>query len=232
MLVECSRYFVNVRWVAPNGSSLLLILNHMAYPEEAELLGVSDPPRWIDQHFLRQDPFAFAGGAFSFHNAACTLADTLDVERNGIFCIGSGAVGLSINPSKIANGHLKQFDAESDLDIAVVSSRHFELAWRELLLATQPHLKEIPAAMEENLAWQKKRLFDGAILANKLLGSLSFGTQWLGAIDNVSGRIEDSLDRGVTAEFWIYRDYWSLRNYVARGVVACQRALQIEEILK
>lgn len=202
----------------------------MSYPEERELLSAEDPPCWIDRHFLRQDPFAFGRSALSFHDAACDLSARLDVERNGIFCIGSGAIGLSINPEKISGGHLKSFDSGSDLDIAVVSSRHFELAWRDLLLATQPHLKEVPANVEEHLSWQRKRLFDGAILGNKLLGSFSFGTRWLGAIDSFSGRLAEALDRNVNAEFWIYRDYWSLRNYVARGVVACQRILQLKDI--
>ena len=200
----------------------------MPYLNETELLSAEDPPVWIDHHFLRQDPFAFHSGTLSFHDAACALACTLDVERNGIFCIGSGAIGLSINPHKISKGHLKHYDSNSDLDIAIISSRHFELAWRELLLATQPHLKEVPREVETNLSWQRKRLFDGAILANKLLGSFSFGTKWLGAIDRFSGRLEDALDRNVQAEFWIYRDYWSLRNYVARGVVACQNTLRLK----
>lgn len=81
----------------------------MSYPEEFELLGADDPPPWIDQRFLRQDPFAFAALSLSFHEAACMLANTRDVERNGVFCIGSGAVGLSINPQKIENGRLKRF---------------------------------------------------------------------------------------------------------------------------
>lgn len=199
----------------------------MAYLEEAELLSAQDPPTWIDHHFLRQDPFAFQSATLSFHDAACVLARTLDVERNGIFCIGSGAIGLSINPNNISGGHLKHYDSESDLDIAIISSWHFEVAWRELLLATQPHLKEVPKEVEENLSWQRKRLFDGAILANKLLSSFSFGTKWLSAIDSLSGRLEDALDRHVKAEFWIYRDYWSLRNYVAGGVVACQNKLRL-----
>lgn len=200
----------------------------MPYLEEAELLSAEDPPTWIDHHFLRQDPFAFHSGSLSFHDAACALALSLDVERNGIFCIGSGAIGLSINPQKISDGHLKHYDADSDLDMAIISSRHFELAWRELLLATQPHLQEVPEEVEKHLNWQRKRLFDGAILSNKLLGSFSFGTKWQGAIDSFSGRLEDALDRNVKAEFWIYRDYWSLRNYVARGVVACQNTLRLK----
>ncbi len=51
----------------------------MAYPQETDLLGASDPPSWIDQHFLRQDPFAFASGDLSFHNVACLLSASLDV---------------------------------------------------------------------------------------------------------------------------------------------------------
>lgn len=200
----------------------------MAYPDEAELIKVADPPRWIDQHFLRQDPHVFAGKTPSFHDTACELANRLDVERNGIFCIGSGAIGLSINPANIENGHLAEFNVDSDLDIAIISSRHFELAWRELLIATQPHLKEVPKEVEENLGWQKKRLFDGAILVNKLLGALSFGPEWLAAIDVVSGQVGDALDRNIKTDFWIYRDYWSLRNYVGRGIVMCQTKLLLE----
>lgn len=204
----------------------------MTYPSETDLLGVSEPPRWIDQVFLRQDPFAFDMGAANFHDVACKLSESLDVDRNGIYCIGSGAVGLSINPAKITNGHLKAFDSESDLDIAVISARHFELAWRELLVATQPHLTEISEEVEKNLQWQRKRLFDGAIMSNKLLGSFSFGTQWRGVIDSVSGKIADALDRNVNLEFWIYRDYWSLRNYIARGVVECQKTARIQKAQK
>ena len=46
----------------------------------------------IDRHFLRQDPFAFSTASRSFHDVACQIADSLDVGRNGVFCIGSDAV--------------------------------------------------------------------------------------------------------------------------------------------
>jgi hypothetical protein len=203
----------------------------MPYPTEDELLAASDPPKWIDRHFLRQDPYAFHATRVTFHETACELADSLDVERNGIFCIGSGAVGLSLNPGKIENGHLKRFDDRSDLDLAIISSRHFEIAWRELSRLTQPHLKEVPSGVQEHLAWQRKRLFDGAILSNKLLGSFSFGSEWIGAIDRIAGRLEDALDRSVRTEVWIYRDYWSLRNYLTGGIVACQNKLKLKEVV-
>lgn len=197
----------------------------MPYPTQQELLEAKSlPTYWIDRHFLRPDPYAFSSVSKSFNDLACDIADSLEVDRNGVFCIGSGAVGLSLNPKKIMSGQLKRFGADSDLDLAVISSRYFDVAWRDLLEATQPHLNEIPEEIERNLTWQKKRLFDGAILTNKLLSSLSFGTKWLGAIDRIGENLATSLDRNVIVNLWIYRDYWSLRNYIARGVVACQQS--------
>ena len=201
----------------------------MAYPTEQDVLAAVDPPPWIDRHFLRQDPFAFESQGVDFHQFACGLSAALDVERNGIFCIGSGAIGLSVSPRNVQGGHLKAYDDASDLDVAIISSWHFESAWRELLQATQPHLSEVPDTIRQNLTWQRKRLFDGAILANKLIGSLSFGPQWIGAIDRFSGRLSDQFDRNVTIEAWIYRNYWSLRNYVGSGLVACQRKLRASD---
>ena len=200
----------------------------MAYPTEKEILEVGEPPTWIDRHFLRQDPFAFETAGLSFSDVACDFAEALDVERNGIFCIGSGAVGWSTSPVKMRGGRLKHFDEHSDLDLAIISARHFEDAWRELLRATQPHIPEVAPEIQANLSWQRKRLFDGAILSNKLLTALSFGPHWRGTVDRIGGRLADALDRNVSIEVWIYRDYWSLRNYVARGIVMCQTKARIE----
>lgn len=201
----------------------------MNYPSESEVITAENPPDWIDRHFLRQDPFIFSDASSTFHDIACRVASELEVDRNGIFCIGSGAIGLSVNPLKLTNGHLKRLDADSDLDLAIISARHFELAWQDLLRATQPHLEQVSKELEETLTWQRKRLFDGAILANRLLGTLSYGKSWIPALDRVSESITIALDRNVRVEAWVYRDYWSLRNYVAKGIVRCQKLLALSE---
>lgn len=201
----------------------------MGYPSESEVIAAAHPPEWIDRHFLRQDPFIFSGASRTFHDIACSVAAELEVDRNGIFCIGSGAIGLSLNPSKLSQGHLKRMDYDSDMDLAIVSARHFELAWQDLLRATQPHLEQVSKELDANLAWQRKRLFDGAILANKLLGTLSYGKHWIAALDRIGQSIAVALDRNVSVEVWVYRDYWSLRNYVAKGIVGCQKLLVLSE---
>ena len=192
-----------------------------AYPTEEELLHAAPLLPWIDKYFLRFDPFAFQRVGFRPFLEA--VVEELDVDANGVFVIGSGAVGLSLNPDKITSGCLARFGAESDLDVALISEVHFETAWRDLRRASQPTIAEASTNLRDNLNWQKKRFFEGAIIANRLLPELSFGPPWQTASVRVAERVALLLDREVEINYWVYRDYWSLRNYVAKGVVACRK---------
>jgi hypothetical protein len=195
----------------------------LTHPTQEELLGAAPLLAWIDEYFLRTDPFAFK--PHSFRSTVRLITEGFDVDPNGVFCIGSGAIGLSLNPAKIAEGQLKAFGASSDLDLAIISEVHFETAWRDLRKAAQATSVEIDDVILQNLKWQKKRFFDGAIIANKLLPALSFGNQWITATPRVAQEISILLDREVEVNYWIYRDYWSLRNYVAAGIVRCREGL-------
>lgn len=175
---------------------------------------------WIDRHFLRCDPFAFAG--FDFQEFALRCSAEFKVDPNGIFCAGSGAVGLSINPDNITGRTLKPFDHESDLDIALISEMHFELAWRNLRERAHPALNELEFKFNEAIKHQKKRFFDGAILTTKLLSYLDFGPDWFPAKTNVGEYVAILFGREVKVDFWIYRDYWSLRSYVANSIIKCK----------
>lgn len=194
------------------------------YPDEAELLSAAPVFDWIDANFLRCDPYAFQGR--DFQGFVLTCASSLGVEPNGVFCIGSGAVGLSLNPGKIVNGQLKQFDHTSDLDIAVISEVHFERAWRSLREQAHP---AVVGEMEQELAsamtHQRKRFFDGAILANKVLPYLDFGEVWVTELVKVSEAAARALNREIDVNCWIYRDYWSVRSYVASGLLRCKESV-------
>lgn len=193
------------------------------YPDQTEMLGASRVFEWIDRHFLRCDPYAFQGA--DYQEFVLTCAASLGVDPNGVFCIGSGAVGLSLNPSKISNGHLKLFDGSSDLDVAVVSEVHFERAWRSLRERAHPALDEMERELANAMGHQRKRFFDGAILANKLLPYLDFGEEWVSALVKVSESAAKALDREIDVNCWIYRDYWSVRSYVANGIVKCKESV-------
>ncbi|MGA2528892.1 MAG: hypothetical protein ABSG36_06980 [Acidimicrobiales bacterium] len=196
----------------------------MPYPTQDDVMMAKSVLRWIDEHYLRLDPFAFR--EVGFRPIISLISDQLSVDANGIYCAGSGAIGLSLNPDKISDGRLKPFDNQSDLDVAVISSAHFETAWRDLRIASQPTLEERNQLIQEHISHQRKRLFDGAILTGKLLPVLSFGNEWISSIVKVTETISRVMEREVDVRIWIYRDYWSVRNYVSEGVVKCQRKLK------
>lgn len=195
----------------------------MTYPDEDQVLRCDPMLDWIDEHFLRPDPFAFRQA--NFPAISRLVASKLDVDPNGIFCIGSGAIGLSFSPKKIVDRKLKRFDKESDIDLAIISQVYFEQAWRDLLRAAQPTIEVVDPALLKDLGWQKRRLFDGAILANQMLPFLSFGSSWIAASVEISQAVAVALDREVDVNFWIYRDYWSVRNYVSAGLMRCREFL-------
>jgi hypothetical protein len=76
-------------------------------------------------------PAIFNNDANAYRLWREALAKPLGVDPCNLFIVGSACVGCSVNPYKDWNA----FDAESDVDIAVISSHHFDLAWRTMRLS-------------------------------------------------------------------------------------------------
>jgi hypothetical protein len=195
-----------------------------AYPSQEAVLLANPLFDWIDQDFLRNDPYAFQGADFQKFIFTCSQA--FGVDPNGVLCTGSGAVGLSLNPEKIEGGRLKVFGRDSDLDIALISEVHFEQAWRSLRAQAHPAVvSEMESGLTGAISHQKKRFFDGAILTNKLLPYLEFGAEWQRSHVKVEESAALALGREVEVNYWIYRDYWSVRSYVANSIVKCRKEI-------
>jgi hypothetical protein len=58
------------------------------------------------------------------------FADRFSLSNNNIGVVGSAKTGFSLNPDK----NFRAFDKEeSDIDVVLVSDKHFSLLWQELL---------------------------------------------------------------------------------------------------
>ncbi|MBT1620002.1 hypothetical protein KK090_12120 [Curtobacterium flaccumfaciens pv. poinsettiae] len=200
-------------------------LGRTKYPDQAEIVSADPLFDWIDRRFLRADPFAF-GNEENFRQFALACSSSFGVDPNGVFCTGSGAIGLSLNPEKVADGQLKEFSETSDLDIALISEVHFESAWRNLREKSHPALvPEAEPSLRDALEAQRVRFFDGAILANRLAPYLEFGADWLTKNVQIEESAAIALNREVSVHYWIYRDYWSVRSYVANSILECRSLL-------
>lgn len=169
------------------------------------------PAVFVETHLFDRIPAIFDGDRSLFVNWKRDLAKRIDVDPACITIVGSAATGASLNPFK----NFKPFDAESDVDVAVVSPHHFTIAWRYLRMNGARRLR---VDVRTRNAWDehaKRYVYWGTIATDRLLGVLPFGLNWLKAISAVA-QIDPTIGR--TVNLRIYSDYDSLRAYHVQGV--------------
>src|SRR4051812_40471899 len=97
-------------------------------------------PSFLEEHVFDCVPHVFGGDRASYVAWKRTLGSAIDVDPACLTVVGSAAIGCSLNPTK----NLKPFDVGSDVDVAVVSSYHFTVAWRYLRLNGTRRMKVDP----------------------------------------------------------------------------------------
>lgn len=134
------------------------------------------------------------------------LAEMIEVDGRAITLIGSASIGFSLNPDK----NYRKFDNESDIDVAIVSAHHFELAWHTV--RNFGSLRHGLTNLQRNsLDDHRSRLiYWGTFDTKHLLPRLPFGKQWFEAFEKMTAE-SPTRDREINAR--IYRDFESLSAY-------------------
>lgn len=170
-----------------------------------------EPRAFVSEHLLEITPHAFAGDGSAWSKYRLSLADKLDVDPQEIVLMGSAGLGFSLNPRK----GFSAFHAGSDFDFGVVSSYHFDLAWR-YLRQSQVRWLSLPAEVKRAIRQHRQNyVFTGTIAANWFLTILPFGKTWQAALDDM-GELAPSVGRTVSLR--IYKDFDSLRFYQANNI--------------
>jgi hypothetical protein len=163
--------------------------------------------RWV----LDPIPYVFDTNTTAFSAWRHTLAEGIGVDPREVLITGTACTGVSLNPYK----SFKAFDAESDVDVAVISGYHFEAAWRTLRHTGARTLFREPR-MRSALDDHKTRLiYWGTIATDKILGLLPFGETWLSSLGRMAQQ-SPTLGRSIKAR--VYRDFDSLRSYQIEGI--------------
>lgn len=158
--------------------------------------------RWV----IDRTPHIFGGDQVAFVQWKSELAQGLGVDGRAITLIGSASVGFSLNPNK----GFKPFNKGSDIDVAIISRHHFELAWHTIrnLGALRHALTPLQAKSLED--HRVRLIYWGTFDTEHLLGKLPFGKQWFEALSSMAS-IDPTKDRDINAR--IYRDFESLTAY-------------------
>lgn len=140
------------------------------------------------------------------------LGASLNVDAHSIVFIGSSCLGFSLNPYK----NFRSFGPDSDIDIAIVSSYHFEVGWRFLRdVGTNlySYSREVQASIKNHRA---EYLFWGTIATDQLLPYLlPFGPDWVKAL--AAMELQPPID-GKPIKIRLYRDSYSLVGYHVHGI--------------
>lgn len=188
-------------------------------PFAAELAAAPDLSHLVTSHLFESVPHVFGGDSEQWWQWKTELAEDLEVDAYSVLLVGSAAVGMSLNPQK--NG--KPFDEGSDIDIAVVSTRHFEIAWYWLRNLGARRFR-LPQRVQVDVKDHAPTyVYFGAIATDRILPHLDFGPQWVKALDRASHR-DPTADRSVKIR--LYRDIAALRSYQVRSIRKAREALE------
>lgn len=175
--------------------------------------------RFCSEYVFERTPFVFGQDWKGYLSWKSRLGELLGVDAHNIRIVGSGAVGISLNPNK----SFRPFDSSSDIDVAVLSAYHFDIAWRTL--------RTLPPSVTTRLNKKQRQavnghrvghVFDGTIATNSILSLFPFAVEWTEALSEMS-QIPPTLDREINIR--LYRDADSLRHYQIKSIEAVRTLL-------
>lgn len=157
-------------------------------------------------------PHVFSDDRRMFEAWRRDLSRHLDVDPAAVIVAGSAAVGVSLNPDK----KLKAFGANSDVDVAIISQHHFNVAWRWMARLTSTEKYRLPKEAQAAVKNHRLRhIYFGAVATDDLIGHLPFGARWTQAAEAMKAR---SPVNGRDINFRIYRNRHAFRHYQLVGV--------------
>jgi hypothetical protein len=182
-----------------------------------EAIRGSEPGQLVGRLVVDRIPHLFGNNLEAYRDWREDVARALGVDPCNVFVVGSACVGCSINPYK----DWKAFTDDSDVDVAVISSYHFDIAWRAMR-----QLKRVEVNGAEWRAIEEHRtryIYWGCIATDRILGRMPFGKEWLDAATHAAS-LSPTLNRVIN--FRVYRDVASLRDYTVNNL----RGLKAEMI--
>jgi len=174
--------------------------------------------KWV----LERIPNLFSNDLEMYIDWKEKLSSLIKVDGKAISVTGGAAVGYSLNPDK----NFKKFDETSDIDIAIISQIHFDIAWHFLRNLKVRRHKLTPKERASVDDHRTRLIYWGTIATDKIIQILPFGKEWVIAMNEMA-KIEPTLDREIN--FRIYKDFESLRAYQVSSISKLKEKLIINE---
>lgn len=166
---------------------------------------------WLFREYLKFENPSKAYDDFKFY-----ISDNLNIHFNNIAIIGSSKTGISFSPKK----KLRLFDANSDLDIILVSEKHYKAFWQAYL---DMYFRQVPFPEYQTVY---KSLFKGFLSLKEPTEKHSIIRDW---VKTVNPFLKDlqlffGIDRNVN--YRIYSSWEAVEAYHFFGINQLKNYIQ------
>ena len=170
--------------------------------------------KWI----IERIPFIFNNDLEAYIDWKERLSTLIGVDSKAIVFTGSSSVGFSLNPRK----NFAAFSNTSDIDVAIISSHYFDIAWHFLRNIGPKFHRYTPIVQNAITEHRERFIYYGTIATDKIVHILPFGKDWVGAMNEMK-KIDPTIDREIN--FRIYKDFEALKTYQVIGVIKAKDQL-------
>ena len=160
----------------------------------------------VNKWVLERSPFVFNDRVDEWIEWKNDFSERISVDSKSIIITGSACTGFSLNPEK----NYRDFNEQSDIDVAIVSSHFFDVSWLTLRnLGTKRYKLSVKqkAAIDDHV---HRLIYWGTIGTDKLLDIMPYGKIWIKVLSDMSNN--DFID-GREIKIRIYRNFESLNAY-------------------
>lgn len=176
------------------------------------------------KYILHGTPYVFKGNDDDFYEFRKRIAKNFDIPFHEVYVTGSGKLGFS--PFKN-----KQFDFDSDIDIAIISPRLFSSIMKDISSYQMQFRQNRRVVRESELLMYHDFLEYvalGWIRPDKLPTSFrmkTFKNNWFGFFQSISYGKSEVGDYKVNAG--VFQSYEHLEDYIVSGLSDVKRRRQV-----
>lgn len=158
--------------------------------------------KWI----LDRVPFIFDNDRISFIKWKAELGHNLGIDPQAMVFTGSASCGFSLSPHK----NYREFNDDSDIDLAIVSELYFNIAWKTLRELGTKRFDLLPKQQNSLREHVDRLVYWGTIATDKLLGIFPFGKKWSEELIVMS---QKNPTENRTINIRLYKDFDALTAY-------------------
>lgn len=158
----------------------------------------------IDRYLLFGTPYVFEHDEETFFALKADIAKYLKIKQTQIYVVGSAKLGFSIAPGKL----FKEFDDDSDIDIAIIDDALYLKRWRILFKYNQK-LAKLPYTEKEAKNYEKFKdyFFRGWIRPDFF--PMKYREEWFDFFVELNRRYKYHISAGIYRDYSFFSDYHS-----------------------